>query len=150
MTPDRRMTLKQAADDHALTIGEAAEVLRVSRRWLEYWLAAHPVDAVGSPFYVPMGRRKTFERNDIAVVTLAPPSRNDETNRRMTLINRESESPMQPYYRKDQPERFANAVKACCGLTCSYPNCTPLCIRPFEVEKAINAWETLPLPNGER
>jgi integrase len=50
----------------ALTLDEAAQALRVSRRWLEYWLAAHPVDAAGSPFYVPMGRRKTFEQNDIA------------------------------------------------------------------------------------
>jgi hypothetical protein len=50
----------------ALTIAEAAEDLRVSRRWLEYWLADHPVDAAGTPFYVPMGRRKTFEDADIA------------------------------------------------------------------------------------
>jgi hypothetical protein len=50
----------------ALTFSEAASALRVSRRWLEYWLAAHPVDAGGNPFYVPMGRRKTFEPNDIA------------------------------------------------------------------------------------
>jgi hypothetical protein len=47
------------------TLDEAAQALRVSRRWLEYWLAAHPVDAAGSPFYVPMGRRKTFEQNDV-------------------------------------------------------------------------------------
>jgi len=44
----------------ALTMDEAADNLRVSRRWLEYWLAAHPVDTTGNPFYVPMGRRKTF------------------------------------------------------------------------------------------
>ena len=50
----------------ALTFIEAADELRVSRRWLEYWLAAHPVDAGGNPFYVPMGRRKTFEPGDIS------------------------------------------------------------------------------------
>jgi hypothetical protein len=50
----------------ALTLDEAAADLRVSRRWLEYWLADHPVDAAGTPFYVPMGRRKTFELTDIA------------------------------------------------------------------------------------
>src|SRR6266403_3947347 len=50
----------------AFTMDEAADELLVSRRWLEYWLADHPVDATGTPFYVPMGRRKTFEQNDIA------------------------------------------------------------------------------------
>ena len=50
----------------ALTIDEAADELRVSRRWLEIWLAGHPVDAAGTPFYVPMGRRKTFEEADIS------------------------------------------------------------------------------------
>lgn len=34
--------------DAALTMDEAAQALRVSRRWLEYWLAAHPVDGSGS------------------------------------------------------------------------------------------------------
>jgi excisionase family DNA binding protein len=48
-----------------MTIKEAADELRVSRRWLEYWLAANPVDAAGIPFYVPMGRSKKFERSDI-------------------------------------------------------------------------------------
>ena len=57
---------EQSVTEAALTLDEAAQALRVSRRWLEYWLAAHPVDAAGSPFYVPMGRRKTFEQNDIA------------------------------------------------------------------------------------
>lgn len=32
----------------ALTIDEAAYDLRVSRRWLEYWLTDHPVDAAGN------------------------------------------------------------------------------------------------------
>jgi hypothetical protein len=59
---------------------------------------------------------------------------------------------MQHNYRKEQPERFAQAVKACCGLICEFPRCRPLCTTSFEVEKAINAWETLPAPaqtNGE-
>src|ERR1700748_3747394 len=50
----------------ALKIDEAAAELRVSRRWLEIWLADHPTDATGNPFYVPMGRSKTFEESDIA------------------------------------------------------------------------------------
>lgn len=48
-----------------LTIKEAAAELRVSRRWLEYWLAEHPVDAAGVPFYVRTGRSKKFEQADI-------------------------------------------------------------------------------------
>ena len=48
-----------------LSIKQAAAELSVSRRWLEYWLADHPVDAGGVPFYVPMGRSKKFERADI-------------------------------------------------------------------------------------
>ncbi len=36
---------RQEAVTRALTLIEAAEDLRVSRRWLEYWLADHPVDA---------------------------------------------------------------------------------------------------------
>jgi len=51
---------------------------------------------------------------------------------------------MQHNYRKEQPERFAQAVRACCSLSCRFPNCPPLCVKSFEVEKAINAWETLP------
>src|SRR3954462_3529965 len=49
----------------ALTLVEAAAELRMSKRWLEQWLAKHPVDAAGNPFYVPMGRKKTFEPADI-------------------------------------------------------------------------------------
>jgi hypothetical protein len=48
-----------------LTIIEAAAELRVSRRWLEYWLAANPVDTDGIPFYVPTGRSKKFAPTDI-------------------------------------------------------------------------------------
>jgi hypothetical protein len=48
-----------------LTIQEAANDLRVSRRWLEYWLAANPIDVAGVPFYVPMGRSKKFAVTDI-------------------------------------------------------------------------------------
>ena len=49
----------------SFTFTEAADELRVSERWLRYWLAEHPVDAAGVPFYIPMGRRKTFEPSDI-------------------------------------------------------------------------------------
>ena len=48
-----------------LTLKEAAAELRVSKRWLEYWLADHPVDAAGVPFYIPMGSRKKFEPADL-------------------------------------------------------------------------------------
>ncbi len=49
----------------ALTFIEAAAALRVSKRWLQYWIAAHPVDAVGNPFYYPKGRNKLFVPADI-------------------------------------------------------------------------------------
>jgi DNA-binding transcriptional MerR regulator len=48
-----------------LTIKEAAAELRVSQQWLNYWLAANPVDTSGVPFYVPMGNRKRFEPRDL-------------------------------------------------------------------------------------
>jgi DNA-binding transcriptional MerR regulator len=48
-----------------LTIKEAAAELRVSQQWLNYWLAANPVDVAGVPFYVPMGNRKRFEPRDL-------------------------------------------------------------------------------------
>jgi len=48
-----------------LTIKEAAAELRVSQQWLKYWLAEHPVDVAGVPFYIPMGSRKKFEPQDL-------------------------------------------------------------------------------------
>lgn len=49
---------------------------------------------------------------------------------------------MQNDYKREQPERFARTVQAMCGLACNYPACR--CTgTPYEVEKAINAWETL-------
>lgn len=48
-----------------LTLKEAAEQLGVSKRWLQYWLAEHPVDAAGVPFYIPFGNRKKFEPQDL-------------------------------------------------------------------------------------
>ena len=50
----------------ALTIDEAATDLRKTARWLKQWLAENPVDEAGIPFYVPMGRSKTFEPSDVA------------------------------------------------------------------------------------
>jgi hypothetical protein len=49
----------------ALTLNEAAAELRKTERWLKEWLAKNPVDEAGMPFYVPMGRTKTFELADI-------------------------------------------------------------------------------------
>src|SRR5690349_14096203 len=50
----------------AFTIDEVAADLRKTPRWLKEWLAENPVDEAGVPFYVPMGRSKTFEPSDIA------------------------------------------------------------------------------------
>src|SRR5258708_28901987 len=49
----------------ALTLNEAATELRKSRRWLQDCLARHPLDAAGIPFYVPLGRTKTFDDSDL-------------------------------------------------------------------------------------
>jgi hypothetical protein len=54
-----------------LTIDEAAAELRKTSRWLKEWLGKHPVDAAGVPFYVPLGRTKTFEAADIARIRAA-------------------------------------------------------------------------------
>lgn len=54
-----------------LTIAEAASELRKTSRWLKEWLGKHPVDAAGIPFYVPLGRTKTFEAADIARIRAA-------------------------------------------------------------------------------
>ena len=54
-----------------LTIDEAAAELRKTPRWLKEWLGKHPVDAVGVPFYVPMGRTKIFEVADVARIRAA-------------------------------------------------------------------------------
>lgn len=54
-----------------LTLPEAAAELRKTPRWLKEWLGKHPVDAAGIPFYVPLGRTKTFEAADIARIRAA-------------------------------------------------------------------------------
>lgn len=54
-----------------LTLAEAAAELRKTPRWLKEWLGKHPVDAAGIPFYVPLGRTKTFEAADIARIRAA-------------------------------------------------------------------------------
>ena len=60
-------TLEREKDKlRALTLVKAADALGCKRRWLEYWLKSHPVDATGNPFYVPVAGRKTFEDADIA------------------------------------------------------------------------------------
>src|SRR5713226_5014896 len=66
------MTLAQSAEERdlvnkmrALTLSEAATELRKSRRWLQTWLALHPADAAGVPFYAPLGRTKTFSDSDL-------------------------------------------------------------------------------------
>lgn len=48
-----------------LTITHAAEVLGVTKRALNDWLNKHPLDVSGRAFYVPTGRTKIFNANDI-------------------------------------------------------------------------------------
>src|SRR5262249_41282755 len=62
-----------------LTMDEAAIRLRSSRRSLQDWLAAHPTDPAGVPYYVPNGRRKLFAEADIARILAA--KREDEARR---------------------------------------------------------------------
>lgn len=50
----------------AFTLDETAEELRKTARWLKEWLGKNPIDDLGVPFYVPMGRTKIFEISDIA------------------------------------------------------------------------------------
>lgn len=50
----------------AFTTDEVAAELRKTTRWLKQWLSENPVDEAGVPFYIPMGRTKTFELADIA------------------------------------------------------------------------------------
>ena len=47
------------------TMDDAAAALSISRRRLVQWLAQHPTDEVGVPFYVPNGNRKLFSDTDI-------------------------------------------------------------------------------------
>lgn len=47
------------------TLEEAAKELRKTRRWLNEWLRAHPVDEQGIPFYTPVGRDKILLPSDI-------------------------------------------------------------------------------------
>src|SRR5215212_3995585 len=55
----------------SLIMAEAAEALRKKRRWLQAWLAKHPMDAWGNPYYAPVGRTKTFDDNDLARIRAA-------------------------------------------------------------------------------
>jgi hypothetical protein len=49
-----------------MTIEEAAAKLRKSKRWLQYFLRAHPVDSAGKPLFKQLGRSKLFDETDIA------------------------------------------------------------------------------------
>src|SRR5262245_60011600 len=53
------------------TMDEAASELGMSRRKLQDWLAEHPVDSAGLPYYVPNGNRKLFSADDIGRINLA-------------------------------------------------------------------------------
>lgn len=47
------------------TMNEAAKELRISRRYFQDWLRDHPLDANGRPFYARLGRKYTFDENDL-------------------------------------------------------------------------------------
>jgi integrase len=47
------------------TVNDVAGRLHKSPRWLRRWLRTHPLDALGQPFYSPLGRTKTFDDRDI-------------------------------------------------------------------------------------
>lgn len=47
------------------TMNEAAKQLRISRRYFQDWLRDHPLDANGRPFYARLGRRYTFDEDDL-------------------------------------------------------------------------------------
>lgn len=53
------------------TLDEVAKELRKTRRWLNEWLRAHPLDQFGEPFYTPIGRDKIFRLEDIDRIDLA-------------------------------------------------------------------------------
>jgi hypothetical protein len=53
------------------TLEEAAKELRTTRRWLNDWLRAHPVDDQGIPFYTPVGRDKILLPSDITRIEAA-------------------------------------------------------------------------------
>jgi hypothetical protein len=50
----------------ALTLSEAAQDLRKSKRWLQDWLAKNPLDAFGRPFCSKLGRTRVFDDADIS------------------------------------------------------------------------------------
>ena len=54
-----------------IALAEAAAEIGVSKRWLQYWLAANPVDSRGIPFYVPIGRNKRFDVADLGRIKAA-------------------------------------------------------------------------------
>jgi hypothetical protein len=45
--------------------------LRKTKRWLNEWLRAHPVDDEGLAFYTPVGRDKVFLPSDITRIEAA-------------------------------------------------------------------------------
>src|ERR1700740_2076394 len=47
------------------TLDEVATMLHKSRRWLWDWLARHPHDRSGRPFYRMAGRTRLFRQADI-------------------------------------------------------------------------------------
>jgi hypothetical protein len=55
----------------SLLLKEVAAELRKSERWLRDWLARNPQDAGGRPYWMQMGRTKTFLREDVGRIALA-------------------------------------------------------------------------------
>jgi excisionase family DNA binding protein len=67
--PTSRASVRQSISP-LLTITEVAAALSVSKQWLKYWLISNPVDTEGLPFYLPIGRRWKFERQDVDRILL--------------------------------------------------------------------------------
>jgi hypothetical protein len=78
-----------------LTLIEAAAELHKSKRWFQDWLAKHPVDAYGKPFYSKLGRTKIFREADIARIldaTMSVPQCPSSLSRRASVKRRTIQS----------------------------------------------------------
>src|SRR6478672_5966225 len=64
-----------------LTIEEAANRLRKSRRWLQDFLRDNPTDLAGTPFYRKAGRTMLFTEADIVRIYEALPCPSSSSRR---------------------------------------------------------------------
>src|SRR6266702_5686271 len=54
-----------------LTLGDLADRLHKSPRWLSRWLRKNPTDPNGELFYTPIGRTKIFSEKDFERICAA-------------------------------------------------------------------------------